>query len=65
MEIIKTICDGLEKLPLRKIYHFGPCVVSCSEKQIVTHRNYTFELYRYDIKGNGKLYLKVFDSDTN
>jgi hypothetical protein len=48
---------------LREIYYFGPNVVSCSEKEIVTHRNYTFELYRYDIKGNGKLYLKVFDSE--
>jgi hypothetical protein len=63
MEIIETINKDLENLPNREIWYFGPKSVSCSEKSIVTHRNYKFELCKYDINGNGKKYLKIFDSD--
>jgi hypothetical protein len=63
MEIIEKINKDLEDLPNREIWYYGPNTVSCSQKLIVTHRSYTFELCIYDINGNGKKYLKIFDSD--
>jgi hypothetical protein len=62
MEIIETIKTGLEDLPKRVIYYFGPKLVPCSEKQLIKHKNYKFELDKYDIKENGKKYVKMFDS---
>lgn len=63
MEIIKTTNEGLEDLPRREIWYFGPKIVSCSNKTTVSHKNYNFELYKYDIKSNGKNYVNIFDSD--
>lgn len=63
MEIIQTKNSDLENFPLREIYYYGPKEVSCSEQQIVKIDNYIFELLRYDIRGNGRLYVKMFNSD--
>lgn len=63
MEIIKTITEGLAELPQRELWYYGPKMFTCTEKVIIKHREYTFELYIYDHKGNGKKYVKIFDSD--
>jgi hypothetical protein len=63
MEITKTIENGLEDIPSREIYYFGPKLVSCCLKKIIEHKKYIFELYDYSIKGNGCYYLKIYNSD--
>lgn len=62
MKIIETKIDGLEQYPKRTIYYFGPKTISCTELKIIEIKNLVFEIYKYDIKGNGRIYLKIFDS---
>ncbi|BBE18839.1 hypothetical protein AQPE_3008 [Aquipluma nitroreducens] len=63
METIETFKVGLNDLPTREVWYFGPKMIYCSEKTIIKHKNYTFELCIYDIKGNGAEYVKIFDSE--
>lgn len=61
MKTIKTIRENLDHIPQREIYYFGPKIVDCSEIETVELHGYTFELYKYDIRSNGKLFVKMFD----
>ena len=63
MEVTQRICLGLENFPEREIWYFGPKIVPCSEKSVISHQNYTFECFQYDIKDNGSLYIKMFDPE--
>jgi hypothetical protein len=65
MHIIDTISEGLDDLPLREVWYFGPKMVKCSKKEIICHGNYLFERLTYEIKGNGILILKMFNGERN
>ena len=65
METIKSISSNLDNIPSREIYYFGPKLISCSEQRFVKVDEYTFELCFYDIKGNGRIFVKMFDSENN
>lgn len=64
METIEEIRDGLDGIPAREIYYYGPKLKSCSLKRSVKIDKYIFELYTYDINGNGKIFVKMFDSES-
>lgn len=65
MKTIKSISRNLDNIPSREIYYFGPKLISCSEQRFVKVDGYTFELCFYDIKGNGRIFVKMFDSENN
>lgn len=63
IKLIETKTEGLEDLPEREIFYFGPKMVSCGEQRIYKIEDVTFEVSIYDIRGNGAYYIRIFNRD--
>lgn len=64
MEVIKKLTEEeLTHLPAESIYYFGPKKISCTELLITEHDGYCFETYKYERSGNGRMIVKMFNSN--
>ena len=61
--IIETQENGLENIPPVKTYYFGPTDTYCIKREKALCNNFIFEIFTYDIKGNGVKVIKIFTSE--
>lgn len=54
---------GLEDIPYEEVNYYGPKIIACTSLRKVEINNFIFELYRYDIKSNGTIVIKIFYSN--
>lgn len=64
MEVIKELTEEeLTHIPAEIIYYFGPKKISCTNLKITEHEGYCFETYKYERSGNGRMIIKMFNSN--
>ena len=60
---MQSITTGLDQLPSKEVYYYGPKMTSCDDLSIYKIEEFTFKVYRYDIRGNGALFIEIFDDN--
>jgi len=65
IEQILITRDGLIGIPEKEIYYYGPKKVCCQEVKRIKFKEYMFDIYKYDINGNGIRNIEILDLEGN